>query len=353
MIPSDLWEEELTAAAASTGVPRDQLAAAMRSDQEPAGRPPIPAPDPHESDGRLADSAGRLLVSAADALNRSLTGDALANAFGVLVLVAELFDVPRLRQWISRLSVVDDRGKRARGAARIVLAAVESIRAARDVEALRAFEWEWPEIMIEAPPTRAAPVPTPAPFAALPAPIAAVSEPARPAPAAATLVEPAAATLVEPEPASETAPAPAPVPSPPVAAAPRPPARPRGLIVDRSGIAAGFLARLLVQRGIEVTVTSDPAAAARSQAESGFDFVFLDEELPGGAARALIAAHPEWKDRAVLVGMDAGRRREAELAGVPFVLKPPSDDEVTHALASLVARRTPMGPAPMAKGDAR
>jgi CheY-like chemotaxis protein len=133
---------------------------------------------------------------------------------------------------------------------------------------------------------------------------------------------------------------------------PHPPARPRGLVVDRSGIAAGFLARLLIQRGVEVTVTSDPAAAARAQAERAFDFVFLDEELPGDAARKLLAAHPDWKDRAVLVGRDAPRRRGGEFVGVPFVCQPPSDDEITHALASLVARRTPMGPAPKAKGDA-
>jgi CheY-like chemotaxis protein len=357
LIPSDLWEEELTAAVASTGVPRDELVAAMRSDAESAGPPPVPeSPESQDSDGRLADSASRLLVSAADALDRSHTGDALANAFGVLVLVAELFDVPRLRQWISRLSVVDDRGQRARGAARIVLTAVESIRAAGDVEALRAFEWEWPEIVIDAPPASEAPARVAgAPPVAAAAP-AAGAEPAAvaPAPTLPEVAAPEAAAGAPPEPAAAppaVAPAPEPAPAAPVSV-PRPPAHPRGLIVDRSGIAAGFLARLLIQRGIEVTVTSDPAAAARAQAESAFDFVFLDEELPGGAARKLLAAHPEWRDRAVLIGMDASRPREAELAGVHFVLKPPSDDEITHALASLVARRTPMGPVPKAKGDA-
>jgi CheY-like chemotaxis protein len=125
------------------------------------------------------------------------------------------------------------------------------------------------------------------------------------------------------------------------------------LVLDRSGIAGGFLARLLAQRGIEVTVSSDPAAVSARLAEGAFEFLFLDVDLPGDAARRLLAEHPAWRDRAVLVGVDPGRRREAEFTGVPFVLKPPSDEDLTHVLARLVARRTPMGPAPGAEGSTR
>jgi CheY-like chemotaxis protein len=332
LIPSDLWNEELAAVAHDRDVSRSELAAAVPPESDPASDPPPPA-DPAADDEAMAESASRLLRSAAVALDGAASRAIHADAMSVLVLVAELFDLPRLREWTARFSAADDRDERAPAAALIMLAAAEAVQSARRVAVLREHEWPWPELPAVEPPapepaieTSAEPVtlvfePEPAPGEPVPPP----------APVAAPLA-PAHAGAQAPAPAAPTAPS-----------AWHQPPRPQALILERSTIAASFLARQLTQRGLNVLVVTDPGAAARELAAGTFDFVFVDEDLPGGG-ETLLAAHPEWRDRAVLLGSSAGHR--AGPAGVPVLAKPPADDEITHALASLALRRRPSSTSP-------
>jgi CheY-like chemotaxis protein len=151
------------------------------------------------------------------------------------------------------------------------------------------------------------------------------------------------------EPAPEAAPAPEP---PPEAVQPEPipadnlpetgpPARAalRALVADDSMMARVFLGRLLAQRGIVVEEAEDGAAARSLLDRGGFDFVFLDAEMPGaGALEILRGAQSELVARAcVLVKDDEERRLAESFGGLPILYKPFAEDEVRGVVDRLRA----------------
>jgi CheY-like chemotaxis protein len=112
--------------------------------------------------------------------------------------------------------------------------------------------------------------------------------------------------------------------------------RTRALIADDSAIAARFLERQLAARGIDVVYASDAHDARAALEGGGFDVVFWDCDLPGFDGDALLASHPEWAERAVLLA-DAGGSRPRG-AAVRTIARPPAEEEL-DALSILPPRR--------------
>lgn len=115
------------------------------------------------------------------------------------------------------------------------------------------------------------------------------------------------------------------------------------LVADDSVTARVFLARLLVQRGIEVDEAEDLSAVMGQLAARPYDLVFLDADMPGLGALALPRADgPAWLDRAVLLVKDDDERKQAESLGFAHVLlKPFAEDEVVAAVRAIASKLRP------------
>jgi len=114
----------------------------------------------------------------------------------------------------------------------------------------------------------------------------------------------------------------------------------RALVADDSMMARVFLGRLLAQRGIVVEEAEDGAAARALLDRGGFDFVFLDAEMPGaGALEILKGAGAAVVARACVLVKDDEERRTAEaFGGLPILYKPFAEDEVRSVVDTLRAR---------------
>ena len=133
-----------------------------------------------------------------------------------------------------------------------------------------------------------------------------------------------------------------PIPADTVIAPDAPPVT-RALVADDSMMARVFLGRLLGKRGIVVEEAEDGAKARARLAESEFELVFLDAEMPGaGALDILRDASERVRIRAcVLVKDDEERRRAEAFGGLPILYKPFAEDEVRSAVDALLARAIP------------
>jgi len=118
------------------------------------------------------------------------------------------------------------------------------------------------------------------------------------------------------------------------------PAVTRALVADDSMMARVFLGRLLGKRGIVVEEAEDGAMARARLAESEFDLVFLDADMPGaGALDILRQADERVRTRACVLVKDDDERRRAE--AFTTLYKPFAEDEVRGAVDALLARAIP------------
>jgi hypothetical protein len=135
----------------------------------------------------------------------------------------------------------------------------------------------------------------------------------------------------EPEPITEPEPEPAPPPVAPPQVPPRRRVAERVLVADPSAIAAGFLARLLMSRGITVTMAESAERAASEIARGGHDVAFV-------AAEWLVpSSHGEtWIVRL----LPEGGNPQAGW-GKRVLFKPPAAEEVNQILDAWSGRGAP------------
>jgi len=316
-MPERLLDEELARAANGAGVPIQSLEGLFRG--ESAGQAPAPW-----NETEIVKSLGRLLVVAAEELEAvaAREGDEESGRGGLLGLavVAGLLEVPKLATWSILLAESNELTSLAADAARMLRGEAFETAFSQNLLELRECEWRWPERRLETfvEPEQALPEPEP--------PAAAEVAESEPEPEAPAFV----AHEVEPEPEPVLEPAAVRVPPPP---APRRAAAPRALVADPSAIAAGFLARLLMSRGIAVTMAETAERAAAEVARGEHELAFVDAEwaLPANVHGTLI------------VRLFAEGANPRVGPGERFLHRPPADEELSRILASWSGRPAPHG----------
>ena len=293
---ADLWDAEIARAADIAEIPAEKLASFFQGER--AGAAPAPW-----NEVEILKMLGRLLVLAAEELEsaaadvRSL-GPARGGLLG-LAHTAALLEVPRLKDWAVRLAESSELSELATDAARMLRGEAFEMVLTQSLVELRECSWRWPEWRVVK--TQAESEPEPVPELAV-VPVA-VAEP-----------EPELEPEPEPEPVE-----PEPAPAPPVMAPRR--RMQRALVCDPSAIAAGFLARLLMSRGLAVTMAETPERAAIEMAHGGYDvaFAIAEWDLPAGGKTLVVKLVPE------------GSNAPAGL-GERILFKPPAAEEVSQIL---------------------
>lgn len=307
---ADLWDLEIARAADGAEIPVERLAALFQ-DTEAAG---APAP---WSEAEILKVVGRLLVLAAEELEGAADEEARLDAArgGLLGLaqVALLLEVPRLSDWSARLAESDELTELATDAARMLRGEAFEMGFTQSLAELRACAWRWPERREKKLPESEI-VPEPQPELEVTPVVMAEAAP-----------EPITEET-EPEPAPKPAP-----PPPPVRPAPRRRFVERALVADPSAIAAGFLARLLMSRGVQVTMAETAERTAAEIASGGYDVVFAVHEWATTAAPG-----ETWIVRLLPEGGNA----TAGL-GERVLFKPPAAEEVNQILEAWAGRVAP------------
>jgi hypothetical protein len=132
-----------------------------------------------------------------------------------------------------------------------------------------------------------------------------------------------------PEPKLE--PEPEPEPAPPVSRPKAPVVRrapERALVADPSAIAAGFLARLLMSRGVAVTMAESAERAAAEVARGGYDVAFVGAEWPA----------PAHAGETLIVRLYAEGSTAQARPGERVLFKPPAEEEVRQILEAWSGR---------------
>jgi outer membrane biosynthesis protein TonB len=325
---ADLWEAEIARAADGAEIPVERLAILFQGAN--AGDALAPW-----SEAEILKVLGRLLVLAAEELERAAEEEAgLGAAHGgllALTQVASLLEVPRLSDWAARLAESAEVTELATDAARMLRGEAFEMGFTQSLAELRACAWRWPERRERGPEPEPEPVPEPEEAAApQPEPVAEPEPAAEPAPEPEPLAmaEADSQPITEPEPVAEPAPEPAPVPP---RVAPRKRLAERALVADPSAIAAGFLARLLMSRGVAVTMAETAERAASEIARGGYDVAFVAAEWPVPAG-----ARETWIVRL----LPEGGNPPAGL-GERVLFKPPAAEEVNQILDAWSGRAAP------------
>ena len=310
----DLWEAEIARAADGAEIPVERLAALFH------GTEFRNAPAPW-SEGEILKLFGRLLVLAAEELEGAAENEGRVDAArgGLLGLAqaASILEVPLLSDWAARLAESAELSDLASDAARMLRGEAFEMGFTQSLAEARGCAWRWPD--------RREPKPE------LPPPAVVEAEPE---------VEPEPEPIAEPVPVAEAIaevlpePAPGPITEPVVAtplARPRRRVAERALVADPSAIAAGFLARLLMSRGIAVTMAESAERAASEIARGGYDLAFVAAEwsLPA-------AAGGTW----VVKLLPEGGNAPAGL-GERVLFKPPAAEEVSQILEAWSGRGAP------------
>jgi hypothetical protein len=331
---ADLWDAEIARAADGAEIPVERLATLFQDTD--LGKAPAPW-----SEAEILKVLGRLLVLAAEQLEGTAEEEAqlAATRGGLLGLsqVASLLEVPRLSDWATRLAESAELPELATDAARMLRGEAFEMGFTQSLFELRACAWRWPERRQRPPEPElepavaAAPEPEPVMEPEPEAELEAVAE-AQPV----DMADPEPQPITEPEPEPEPEPAPEPEPEPqPAPPPPRVPPRKRfaerALVADPSAIAAGFLARLLMSRGILVTMAETRERAAAEITRGGYDVAFVAAEWPVPAK-----ASETWIVRLLPEGGSA----TAGL-GERVLFKPPAAEEVNQILDAWSRRGAP------------
>jgi DNA-binding LytR/AlgR family response regulator len=131
----------------------------------------------------------------------------------------------------------------------------------------------------------------------------------------------------------------------------------RALVVDDEPLVRSELVYALskVAGDIEVTEAPDAIEALRELAAGRYDVVFLDINLPGLSgleATRVINALPSAPQVVFVTAHDAHAVDAFELAAFDYVVKPVSQDRLSHTIERLRSSRAPSAAAP-AQGVAR
>jgi hypothetical protein len=324
---ADLWEAEIARAADGAEIPAEALAALFH---DPDARN-APAP---WSEAEILKMMGRLLVLTAEELEEAAEDSAAHDPArgGLLGLahVASLLEVPRLSDWAARLAEDAELSDLATDAARMLRGEAFEMGFTQSLAELRACAWRWPERR-EKPELPELPA---APAAPEPVVIELVAEVEEAPPEAVAEPEPQPITEAEavaPEPEPEFVPEPVPAPVAPPQVPPRRRVAERALVADPSPIAGGFLARLLMSRGITVTMAETPERVASEIARGGYDVAFVAAEwpVPSNVGETwVVRLLPEG-------GNPPGGWRER------ILFKPPAAEEVNQILDAWSGRAAP------------
>jgi hypothetical protein len=236
--------------------------------------------------------------------------------------------VPRLSDWAIRLAESAELQELATDAARMLRGEAFEMGFTQSLFELRACAWRWPERRERRP----EPEPEVAAAAPQPEPVAAAAP--EPEPEAVAEVQPVDMAEPGPQPITEPAPTPEPEPQPappPPRVQPRKRFAERALVADPSAIAAGFLARLLMSRGITVTMAETRERAAAEITRGGYDVAFVAAEWPVPAK-----ASETWIVRL----LPEGGLAPAGL-GERVLFKPPAAEEVNQILDAWSGRGAP------------